>query len=689
MRKLIMMMCCGLLLSNWQGVYAQQKKLELLTGHTASIVAYDLSADGTQLLTSAKNKTIKLWDVSTGKLLKTYQGEVDLAKMVKFASDGQSFLSSYSYYGKSPMLWRSVRTGKVVKNFSKILSYRYPQTDYAQFFEDANGKKVLARGFFIDLQSGKVTKHSISIGKSVAFSPDKKQLVTNDWGRIAILWDLKHQEIVNGFVGHTKRINSVNYSPDGKQVLTASADATMKLWDAKIGKLIRTFKGDDKPMDFAAFAPNGQQIVSFVGEQLFFWDATSGKLIRKMTIKGGDIRQLRFVKGAVRVLAMDAKDETAQVWEMSDKKMKRLQTMSLVNYAPEFEAFNQAKRQAWIKIGGGKLQKWDLNTQIVQQSPLKSNPNIDNFKLSADGTKMLARVAKTKRAYNYRFGYDYYDLETGKLLWSTKKRDYLRSDFRISSNGRFCILNYQEKLEILNAKTGKRIDVSEVNKDKAKIVSADMNYQHNLLVTTSRNSSAKIWNLKQRKIIDTIIAEKYNPLANVRIVPGNKMLFGWGDYGGFFTWGIQQHKKLKKFKLMFAGGTAKNILFSRTGRQMIFRESDGLSVWDLKTGKKLQSLPTTEVMFFQYVANQRKLVVGKQNGVVQIWQLNNGKLLGELYLFQVGQKLEWVATNPENKYDGSRRGLNNLHYSLPNNSFKSLPTNDKNRVRGLFQKLLK
>ena len=200
------------------------------------------------------------------------------------------------------------------------MSYRYPQTDYAQFFEDANGKKVLARGFFIDLQSGKVTKHSISIGKSVAFSPDKKQLVTNDWGRIAILWDLKHQEIVNGFVGHTKRINSVNYSPDGKQVLTASADATMKLWDAKIGKLIRTFKGDDKPMDFAAFAPNGQQIVSFVGEQLFFWDATSGKLIRKMTIKGGDIRQLRFVKGAVRVLAMDAKDETAQVWEMSDKK---------------------------------------------------------------------------------------------------------------------------------------------------------------------------------------------------------------------------------------------------------------------------------------------------------------------------------------------------------------------------------
>ena len=88
------------------GSLCPTKKLELLTGHTASIVAYDLSADGTQLLTSAKNKTIKLWDVSTGKLLKTYQGEVDLAKMVKFASDGQSFLSSYSYYGKSPMLWR-------------------------------------------------------------------------------------------------------------------------------------------------------------------------------------------------------------------------------------------------------------------------------------------------------------------------------------------------------------------------------------------------------------------------------------------------------------------------------------------------------------------------------------------------------------------------------------------------------
>lgn len=680
-------MCCGLLLSNWQGVYAQQKKLALQRGHTAEVVAYDLSPDGTQLLTSAKDKTIKLWQVSTGSLLKTYQDKKDQAQMVKFAEDGQSFLSSYSYYGSSPMLWRSVKTGKVVKTLSKISRYRYPQTNYAQFFEDANGKKVLARGFFIDLQSGKVTKHSISIGKSIAFSPDKKQLITNGGGKVAILWDLKHREIVNGFVGHTKRINSVNYSLDGKQVLTASADATMKLWDAKIGKLIRTFKGGGKPMDFAAFAPNGQQIVSFTGELLFFWDATSGKLIRKMAIKGGDIRQIRFVQNKVRVLVMDSKNEVGQVWEFSEKRAQRLQTLNFVNYAPDFVAFDQNKAQAWLRIGYGKTQVWDFTTQTARQFPLENNPMISDVRFSADGNKALVGVAKNK--YTSSHGYDCYDLRTGKRLWATKKRDYYNRDFGIIANGQFCRIINQGNLEVLDIKTGKREDVFKVNNGKTNITSADMNYQSNLLLTTSSNSSGKIWNLKQKKIIDTIPAGKYNPLTNLRIVPGSKMLFGWGDYGDFFSWDIKQHKKLKKFKISLAGGSAKNILFSRDGRKIIAREDTGLNIWDLKTGKKLQNLPTTEVEFFQYVANQRKLLVGKQNGVVQIWQLNNGKLLGELYLFQVGQKLEWVATTPENKYDGSKKGLANLHYRFPNNSFKSLPANDKNRVRGLFKKLLK
>src|SRR5882672_1239163 len=61
-------------------------------GHQETVYGVALSADGKQLLTASFDKTVKLWDVASGKEIRTFGGEKghqNLVLGVTFAPDGQ------------------------------------------------------------------------------------------------------------------------------------------------------------------------------------------------------------------------------------------------------------------------------------------------------------------------------------------------------------------------------------------------------------------------------------------------------------------------------------------------------------------------------------------------------------------------------------------------------------------------
>ena len=50
------------------------KKLRVFKGHTRRIESVAWSPDGSQLATGSQDKTVKVWDVATGKELHTFSG---------------------------------------------------------------------------------------------------------------------------------------------------------------------------------------------------------------------------------------------------------------------------------------------------------------------------------------------------------------------------------------------------------------------------------------------------------------------------------------------------------------------------------------------------------------------------------------------------------------------------------------
>ncbi|MEA5518209.1 CHAT domain-containing protein, partial [Limnoraphis robusta] len=66
------------------------KEIKTLTGHTNSVNGVSFSPDGKTLATASGDNTVKLWDASTGKEIKTLTGHTNSVNGVSFSPDGKT-----------------------------------------------------------------------------------------------------------------------------------------------------------------------------------------------------------------------------------------------------------------------------------------------------------------------------------------------------------------------------------------------------------------------------------------------------------------------------------------------------------------------------------------------------------------------------------------------------------------------
>ncbi|MCA2649396.1 MAG: serine/threonine protein kinase [Microcystis sp. M065S2] len=202
-----------------------------LTGHSDEVFSVAYSPDGRYLASGSVDQTIKIWEVATGKELRTLTVYSYLyGADVVYSPDGR-YLASRSD-DKTIKIWE-VATGKELRTLTghsgPVLSVVY----------SPDGRYLASGGGLRDntikiwqVATGKVlrtlTGHSAWV-RSVVYSPDGRYLASGSYQTIKI-WEVATGKELRTLTGHSHSVNSVVYSPDGRYLASGSGDKTIKIW---------------------------------------------------------------------------------------------------------------------------------------------------------------------------------------------------------------------------------------------------------------------------------------------------------------------------------------------------------------------------------------------------------------------------------------------------------------------------
>jgi WD40 repeat protein len=294
--------------------------------HTDHVLCIALSPDGRRALSGGKDGMVRLWDVETGKEVRSFGLGSGPVATVCFSGDGREIHAASTSIGDGGRQTSSKRqswetdTGRVLssmesirtstlaqplvlalspagKHFLSIETVALPgglQMCKLEFLDFANltagprhltevragatcvavapdGSKVLTGGGsndaalrLWDLERGSVK----AIGGpttgivSVALSADLRYAATGGLDKSIRMWDLAKEKEVHRFTGHTGAVTSVAFSPDGSRVLSGSQDKTVRLWGVQNGKELARFEGHTDAVQSVVFSPDGKRALS-------------------------------------------------------------------------------------------------------------------------------------------------------------------------------------------------------------------------------------------------------------------------------------------------------------------------------------------------------------------------------------------------------------------------------------------
>ena len=258
--------------------------LKRLKGVDYSAYYVKFSPSGQYIITLNRKSTIELWDVSTGKVIKTFRGHSDI-ESIAFSPNGQYIISGSK---KSIKLW-NIETGEIIKevkgtgssigfspNGKYITSGSWDGTIKLWNIESPNEIKVF-RG------------HTASVSV-VAFSSNNKYIISGSTDNSIRLWDIATGKELKVFKGHIDFVRSVLFINNDKYIVSGSLDNTIKLWDVSTGKEIRTFRGHSAWVCSVSVSPDGKYIISGGWDgTIKKWDIKTGKeLVSMISFKDGE-----------------------------------------------------------------------------------------------------------------------------------------------------------------------------------------------------------------------------------------------------------------------------------------------------------------------------------------------------------------------------------------------------------------